>query len=56
MKKACTQIIEACKLHVFFIRKSFIRKWGFRGQKNKKVKGYNAPALRKSLSTRFKKF
>ena len=28
-------------IHVFsFIRKSFVRKWGFRDQKNKKVKGY----------------
>ena len=34
---------ESGLLHVYFlIRKLFIRKWGFRGQKNKKVKGYTS--------------
>ena len=42
-------------IHAFlFIRKWFIRKLGYRGQKFKKVEGYNASALTKLLSTRSK--
>ena len=40
----------------FFIRKWSIRKWGYRGQKNKKVEGQNAPNLRKWPYTSFISF
>ena len=41
-------LIKKKHAHVFlFIRKRFIRKWGYRGQTFKKVEVYNAPALRK---------
>ena len=44
-------------IHVFlFIRKRFIRKWGYRSQEFKKVEGHNAAALRKFLITRSKTF
>ena len=45
------------RVHVFFfIKKRSVRKWGYRGQNFKKLEGYNAPALRKFLSTRSKIF
>ena len=52
------KISENCSVRYtfFFLRKWSIRKWGYWGRKNKKVEGQNAPALRKSLCTRFKKF
>ena len=39
-----------------FIRNWSIRKWGYRGQKNKKVEGQNAPNLRKWPYTSFISF
>ena len=39
----------------FSFDKRFIKKWGYRGQKFKKVEAYNVLAVRKFLSTRSKK-
>ena len=43
-------------VHLFlFIRKWFIRKWGYKGQKDKKVEGFNTPNVRKFPNTSFEK-
>ena len=44
------------RIAFFYIRKWSIRKWGYRGQKNKKVEGQNAPNLRKWPYTSFISF
>ena len=55
--KAFAKTKKALGIYTYFlIRKWFIRKWGYRGQKNKKVEGQNAPNLRKWPYTSFISF